>query len=135
MTKPRTPAIPPTANPRGGFCIGVELGTPYIRVKDAWDSALPAIVAATGCTPDEARAFLDDNRDGRTFGDDVAVYANHDKSEAKAGAAERAVARAVSRYMDLRVSLATSRESGMPRGAVYLTALVVLVASSGSPRQ
>ena len=66
-------AIPTTENPEWGFFGTMTRQAPASPTEAAWNAALTAIVAATACTPDEARVFLD-SRYGRHFADDVSGY-------------------------------------------------------------
>ena len=47
-------------------------GTMQEHAPAAWAIALPTIASATGCEPEQVRAFLD-SRHGRHFADDVAT--------------------------------------------------------------
>ena len=52
-------AIPTTENPGWGFFGTMTRQASASPTEAAWNAALTAIVAATACTPDEARVFLD----------------------------------------------------------------------------
>ena len=73
-------ALPRTGNSAWGFN-----GTIAHRAEAtaAWPLAMAAVADAAGCTPDEARAFLD-SRQGRHFADDVssALFEHHALTDA-----------------------------------------------------
>ena len=101
--------LPRTGNPAWGFH-----GTIAHRAEAAaaWPLAMAAVADAAGCTPDEARAFLD-SRHGRHFADDVAsaLFEHHALTDAAATA----------RWIGWTIGRATSRETGIPQGLPYLT--------------
>jgi len=115
MPPASTASIPPTANPAWGFHGGIA---PHADAGAAWPLAMAAIVDATGCAPDEVRAFLD-SRHGRHFADDVANALLENRSLADA------IAAATARWMGWTVGGATAREYGIPRGLPYLTGFVM----------
>lgn len=108
--------IPATQNPEWGF-----YGTMRHRVAadTAWNAALPAIVAATRCSPDEVRAFLD-SRHGRHFADEVVMHMPADGSGIGA-----AIDAAVARWMGWTITANISRLTDIPVGLPYLTGFVV----------
>lgn len=86
--------------------------------ETAWELALSHITEATGCDPQEVRAFLD-SRHGRHFADDVVngLLTGSDLSTA--------VSAAIAQWMRWRITRHTSRKQGIPRGLPYLTGMVV----------
>lgn len=68
ITDEGCPALPPTSNAAWGFHGTIAQ---YADAVPAWPSAMTAIAAATGCSLNEVRDFLD-SRYGRHFADDVA---------------------------------------------------------------
>ena len=96
-------------------------GTMQEHAPAAWAIALPAIACATGCEPDQVRAFLD-SRHGRHFADDVQnglfVGCNH----------KDAIDNAIAKWMRWTIGRNTARETGIPRGMAYLTGFVVQAA-------
>jgi hypothetical protein len=104
--------IPTTKNQAWGFW-----GTMNEHADAAWPIALPAIVDATGSTPEGVRAFLD-SRHGRHFADDV-------QSRMYEGMGlEDAIHAAIERWMSWKISRTTSKDLGTPRGLPYLTGFV-----------
>ena len=105
--------LPRTGNPAWGFH-----GTIAHRAEAAaaWPLAMAAVADAAGCTPDEARAFLD-SRNGRNFAGDVAsaLFEHRALTDAIAAAA------ATAKWMGWTIGRATSRETGIPQGLPYLT--------------
>lgn len=108
--------IPATQNPEWGFFGTI---THHAEPQAAWALALPAIVAATGCSVDEVRAFLD-SRHGRHFADEVAVHMTDDASRNSA-----AIDMAVDRWMRWTISPRTSEDTGIPVNLPYLTGFVL----------
>ena len=84
----------------------------------AWPIASTAIAAATGCEPEQVRAFLD-SRHGRHFADDVN---NH---LFKGKALVDAIHAAIQQWMTWTIGRLTSKQHGIPRGLPYLTGFVV----------
>jgi hypothetical protein len=113
-----TTSTPPTANPAWGFHGSIAH---HADAGAAWPLAMAAIADATGCAPDDVRAFLD-SRHGRHFADDVAnaLLERRDLADA--------IAAAVRTWMDWTIGHATAREYGIPRGLPYLTGFVMLAA-------
>lgn len=107
--------ILPTENEAHGYFNTIsEVADP----QAAWHRAFAAIHAVTQCGPDEVRAFLD-SRYGRHFADEVADFLRVE------GDLERAVNKAVARWMGWRISANTARQYDIPRGLPYLTGFVV----------
>lgn len=104
--------IPATRNEAWGF-----FGTMKAHAA-AWPLAVEAVGKATGESPEAARAFLDATP-GRHFADDVhnAMY------EGLTLAA--AIEAATQKWMGWKISAATSRQYGIPRGLPYLTGFVI----------
>ncbi|MCW2311458.1 hypothetical protein [Rhodoferax antarcticus] len=96
-------------------------GTMQEHAPAAWPIASTAIAAATGCEPEQVRAFLD-SRHGRHFADDVnnALFIGANLQDA--------VKQATQRWMDWSISRQTSKEYGIPKGLPYLTGFVVQAA-------
>ena len=113
--EPARQAIPMTANPTWGFQGSIAH---HADAATAWPLAMTAIADATGCTPDEVRAFLD-SRHGRHFADDVAngLFENLPLADA--------IAAATLDWMGWTINRATARETGIPRGLPYLTGFVM----------
>jgi hypothetical protein len=110
-----TSNIPPSDNQGWGF-----FGTlaHHTDADAAWPLAMTAIADATGCTPDEVRAFLD-SRHGRHFADDVAnaLFENLPVADA--------IAATATRWMGWTIGRATARDTGIPQGLPYLTGFVM----------
>lgn len=102
-----------TQNENWGFW-----GTMYEHATAAWPIASTTIAAATGCAPEEVRAFLD-SRHGRHFADEVQDWlcAGTDLADA--------ITQATHRWMTMKIGKATSIDYGIPRGLPYLTGWVV----------
>ena len=115
ITDEGCPALPPTGNPTWGFHGAIALAA---DADTAWPLAMTAIAAATGCTPDEVRDFLD-SRHGRHFADDVAngLFAGMAMPEA--------IAAATRKWMGWTIGRRTARETGIPQGLPYLTGFVM----------
>lgn len=96
-------------------------GTMQDQAPAAWASALPTIARATGCEPEQVRAFLD-SRHGRHFADDVqnALFVGATLKDA--------IAQATAKWMGWTIGRITARETGIPRGMAYLTGFVVQAA-------
>ena len=93
-------------------------GTMGEHAPTAWPLAFTAIQEATGAEPHAVRAFLD-SRWGRHFADGV-------MGSMHVGASLGAAIFATSgEWMGWRITLRTSRETGIPAGLPYLTGLVV----------
>jgi len=96
-------------------------GTMNEHATAAWPIASTAIAAATGCEPEQVRAFLD-SRHGRHFADEVQnglfVGAN----------LQDAIDKATAKWMGWSTSRQTSKEYGIPKGLPYLTGFVVQAA-------
>lgn len=107
-------AIPTTENPGWGFFGTMTRQASASPTEAAWNAALTAIVAATACTPDEARVFLDSR-----FADDVSGYLLANQST------PAAIQSAVTRWMGWTITRATSRTTGIPTGLPYLTGFVM----------
>ncbi len=112
---PSTSNIPPSENQAWGF---VGTIAHHSDADAAWPLAMTAVADATGCTPDEVRAFLD-SRHGRHFADDVAngLVEDHPLAEA--------IATATTKWMGWTIGRATARETGIPQGLPYLTGFVM----------
>ena len=112
------PELPLTGNPEWGFygTIGHDADA-----DTAWPVAMTAIAAATGCSLDEVRDFLD-SRHGRHFADDVAngIFAGT--------ALPRAIAATTQSWLGWTIGRPTARETGIPQGLPYLTGFVVYAA-------
>ena len=87
----------------------------------AWPIASTAIAAATGCEPEQVRAFLD-SRHGRHFADDVqnGLFVGCTLKDA--------IDKATAKWMGWTIGRITARETGIPRGMAYLTGFVVQAA-------
>jgi len=87
----------------------------------AWAIALPTIASATGCEPEQVRAFLD-SRHGRHFADDVqnALFIGANLKDA--------IDKATAKWMGWTIGRITAKETGIPRGMAYLTGFVVQAA-------
>jgi len=109
---------PPSENPGWGFKGTI---THQADAEAAWPLAMSAIADATGCSPDEVRAFLD-SRHGRHFADDVANALTGGLPLADA------IAAAARTWMGWTIGGATAREYGIPRGLPYLTGFVMQAA-------
>jgi hypothetical protein len=96
-------------------------GTMQEHAPDAWSFASIAIAAATGCEPEQVRAFLD-SRHGRHFADDVqnALYLGANLKDA--------IDKATAKWMGWTIGRITAKETGIPRGMAYLTGFVVQAA-------
>lgn len=90
----------------------------HVSPEIAWRTALRQITEATGCDPQEVRAFLD-SRYGRHFADDVLNVLSD------TGDLVSAVSDAIARWMDWRIARRVSRKQGIPRGLPYLTGMVI----------
>jgi hypothetical protein len=112
------PAIPTTENPEWGFFGTMTRQATACPTGASWNAALTAIVAATACTADEARVFLD-SRYGRHFADDVSNYLLANPAVASA------VRSAVTRWMGWTITPAITRTTGIPAGLPYLTGFVI----------
>ena len=110
-----TSNMPPSENQAWGF-----FGTiaHHADADAAWPLAITAIADATGCPPDEVRAFLD-SRYGRHFADDVAnaLFENLPVADA--------IATATKKWTAWTIGHATARETGIPQGLPYLTGFVM----------
>lgn len=84
---------------------------------EAWATALPLIMAATGCPDWAVRDFLD-SRYGRHFADEVA------NQTGRGLALEPAIRAAITVYQGWCIDRATTREHGIPAGLPYLTGWV-----------
>lgn len=93
-------------------------GTMQEHAAAAWAIALPAIASATGCEPEQVRAFLD-SRHGRYFADDVhnALFVGATLKDA--------IDKATAKCMGWTIGRLTAKETGIPRGMAYLTGFVV----------
>jgi hypothetical protein len=107
-------AIPQTMNEAWGFFGTI---TRDAEPNQAWALAMQMICQETGCSITAVRDFLD-SRDGRHFADDVAngLDAGRDLPAA--------IGLAVARWNGWRISRQTARETGIPCGLPYLTAMV-----------
>ena len=110
-----TNKMPPSENQAWGF-----FGTiaQHADAEAAWPLAMSAVADATGCTPDEVRAFLD-SRHGRHFADDVA------NALLELLPLADAVVAATRKWMGWTINQATARETGIPQGLPYLTGFVM----------
>jgi hypothetical protein len=93
-------------------------GTMGEHAPTAWPQAFAAIQNATGAEPHAVRAFLD-SRYGRHFADGVIsqMYAGECLADA--------MAKITAEWMGWRITLRTSRDTGIPAGLPYLTGFVV----------
>lgn len=107
--------IPPTGNEAWGFWGTMRR---HVDPAEAWPLALTAIVNATGCSPDEVRAFLD-SRHGRHFADEVTNGLVADRP------LETSIDTAVTAWMGWTIGRRLSREEGIPQGLPYLTGFVL----------
>ena len=87
----------------------------------AWPIASTAIAAATGCEPEQVRAFLD-SRHGRHFADDVQNGLYYGTS------LKDAIDQATAKWMGWTIGRTTAKEYGIPLGMPYLTGFVVQAA-------
>ena len=110
--------VPATVNPAWGFHGGIAH---HADAGSAWPIAMAAIADATGCVPDDVRAFLD-SRHGRHFADDVANALTGRLPLADA------IAAALRKWMDWTIGGAIAREHGIPRGLPYLSGFVMVAA-------
>ena len=110
-----TTKIPPTENEAWGFHGTISH---QADADAAWPLAMAAIANATGCTPDEVRAFLD-SRHGRHFSDDVVngLFEHRPLTDA--------IAAVTTKWMGWTIGRATARETGIPQGLPYLTGYVM----------
>jgi hypothetical protein len=104
-----TTDLPATGNETWGFW-----GTMEDYAAEAWSLTLPAIVQATGVSPDGARAFLDSCH-GRHFADSVRGQMYH------GARLPQAVEAAIDQWMTWRIGRRTAKDYGIPRGLPYLT--------------
>ena len=96
-------------------------GTMNEHATAAWPIASTTIAAATGCEPEQVRAFLD-SRHGRHFADDV-------QNGLFVGASiNDAIDKATAKWMGWTIGRITAKETGIPRGMAYLTGFVVQAA-------
>ena len=96
-------------------------GTMQEHASAAWAIALPTIAIATGCEPEQVRAFLD-SRHGRHFADDV-------QNGLFVGCSIKdAIDQATAKWMGWTIGRMTAKETGIPRGMAYLTGFVVQAA-------
>jgi len=93
-------------------------GTMQEHAPAAWPLASEAITAATGCEPEQVRAFLD-SRFGRHFADEVQnhLYVGKDLAQA--------VHAATQKWMGWNIGRHTAKDYGIPRGLPYLTGFVI----------
>jgi hypothetical protein len=96
-------------------------GTMQEHAPTAWHIASTAIAAATGCEPEQVRAFLD-SRHGRHFADDVqnGLFAGANLKDA--------IEAATQKWMTWTIGRNTAKQTGIPRGLPYLTGFVVQAA-------
>lgn len=96
-------------------------GTMQEHALAAWPIASTAIATATGCEPEQVRAFLD-SRYGRHFSDDVqnALYVGATLKDA--------IDQTTAKWMGWTIDRITAKKTGIPRGMAYLTGFVVQVA-------
>ena len=96
-------------------------GTMNEHATAAWPIASSAIAAATGCEPEQVRAFLD-SRFGRHFADDVqnGLYVGDTIKDA--------IDKTTAKWMGWTIGRATAKQHGIPRGMAYLTGFVVQAA-------
>ena len=96
-------------------------GTMQDYAPAAWAIALPTIARATGCEPEQVKAFLD-SRHGRYFADDVqsGLFVGCDLKDA--------IDKATAKWMGWTIGRITAKETGIPRGMAYLTGFVVQAA-------
>ncbi len=93
-------------------------GTMHEHATAAWPIASTAIATATGCEPEQVRAFLD-SRHGRHFADDV-------QNGLFVGASlNDAIDQATAKWMGWTIGRITAKETGIPRGMAYLTGFVI----------
>jgi len=87
----------------------------------AWPIACTSIAAATGCEPEEVRAFLD-SRYGRHFADDVqnGLFVGCSLKEA--------IDKTTTKWMGWKIGRITALETQIPRGVAYLTGFVMQAA-------
>jgi len=91
----------------------------------AWDMAHEKIMAATNCAPYAVAEFLD-SRWGRHFADDVSnALLNMDTITLKVDEnMANAIDTAIVKWMGWSISVATSKEYGIPMELPYLTGFV-----------
>ena len=107
--------FPATTNPAWGFH-GTISG--HADTESAWPLAMAAVTAATGCAPDDVRAFLDSGQ-GRHFADDVLNTLIGQQT------LPGAISAVTGRWMGWTIGRATSREQGIPHGLPYLTGFIM----------
>ena len=115
ITDEGCPTLPPTGNAAWGFYGTIAHDS---DADTAWPLAMAAIAAATGCSLDDVRDFLD-SRHGRQFADDVAngIFAGT--------ALPEAIAATTQTWMGWTIGRLTARETGIPQGLPYLTGFVM----------
>jgi hypothetical protein len=96
-------------------------GTMNEHATAAWPFASEAIAAATGCEPEQVRAFLD-SRFGRHFADEVqnGLFVGCNLKDA--------IDKATAKWMGWTIGRITAKNYGIPRGMAYLTGFVVQAA-------
>ena len=87
----------------------------------AWPIASTAIAAATGCEPQEVRAFLD-SRHGRHVADEVqdGLFVGCNLQDA--------IDKATAKWMGWTIGRKTTQRTGIPSNMAYLTGFVVQAA-------
>ena len=96
-------------------------GTMQEHAPAAWPIASTAIATATGCEPEQVRAFPD-SRHGRHFAADV-------QNGLFVGATLKdAIDKAIVKWMGWTIGRITAKETRNPRGMPYLTGFVVQAA-------
>jgi hypothetical protein len=114
-----TTTILPSQNTEWGYWGTVARieNDPAADPAKAWEIASRRIAEVTTTSPEGVRDFLD-SRHGRHFADDVA------NGLWKGDTLPEAVNAAIARWMGWRISRATERDEGVPRGLPYLTGWV-----------
>ncbi|MDD2810042.1 hypothetical protein [Rhodoferax sp.] len=107
-----TPTLPTQNESYGFWCSMNE------HASAAWPLVSTAIAAATGCEPEQVRAFLD-SRHGRHFADDVqnGLFVGCNLKDA--------IDKATTKWMGWTIGRNTAKEYGIPHGMAYLTGFVV----------
>jgi hypothetical protein len=104
---------PITQNEAWGFW-----GTMGGHASVAWPIAMQQIADITGEPLESVRVFLD-SKQGRHFADSVQDGLANDLE------INAAVAQAIAKWMDWKISRITARETGIPKGLPYLTGFVI----------
>jgi hypothetical protein len=113
--KIETNTLPKSLNESWGFY--GTIATAEQDVAQAWQIAVPKIMAATGCGAEAVRGLLD-SAIGRHFAD--MVVGNNQSSKNL----EEAIDRAITAHQKWTIGREASRRYGIPAGLPYLTGWV-----------